>query len=227
MPDILGSIFDLTSSGAMTLGTYLICSAVALVMGLLAAAAFTHKTSHSRGFALTLALLPFAVETVIALVNGNIGAGVAVAGAFGLVRFRSAQGTAKEICAIFIAMAVGLACGMGYVAIAAIFTVIACVGVLVLERLHFGEPREEEKELRITVPEGMDYAGAFDGVFSEFMKSAKLIQVKTAAMGSLFRLKYTVVPKPGMDEKRFINELRSLNGNLEISLGMAQTRDEL
>lgn len=227
MPDILGSIFDMTSSGSMTLATFLICSGVSLLLGLVCALAFTHKTRHSGGFALTLALLPFAVGTVIALVNGNIGAGVAVAGAFSLVRFRSAQGSAKEICAIFVAMAVGLACGMGYVAIAAIFALIACAALLVLERFGFGEPREEEKMLRITVPEGMDYAGAFDGILAENTKSANLIEVKTTAMGSLFKLKYSIVPKKGMDEKHLIDELRCKNGNLEISLGIAQTRGEL
>jgi len=160
------------------------------------------------------------------LVNGNLGAGIAVAGAFSLVRFRSAQGSAKEICAIFIAMAIGLACGMGYLAIAALFAVLACAAAFLLDRLRFGEPRRQERELRITVPEGMDYAGAFDEPFAAFTEKAELVEVKTSGMGSLYKLKYRIVPGKDMDEKRFIDALRCLNGNLEISCSLPMQRDE-
>ncbi|HWQ58300.1 MAG TPA: DUF4956 domain-containing protein [Clostridia bacterium] len=227
MPDILGSIFDSAGESSFTLAQFLLCSAASLLLGALAAAAFTYKARHSKGFAVALAILPLAVQVVIMLVNGNLGAGVAVAGAFSLVRFRSFQGSAKEICAVFVAMAVGLACGMGYVGAAALLAVLACAAMLLLEKLRFGEARREGKELRVTVPEGMDYEGAFGEAFAAFTDEAELLQVKTAAMGSLFKLKYRVVPKKGMDEKRFIDALRCLNGNLEISLGMPAQRDEL
>lgn len=226
MLDFLGSIFETSQTGSFTLPEFLACSAASLLLGALTAAAFTYKTRHSKGFALTLAILPLAVQVVIMLVNGNLGAGVAVAGAFSLVRFRSAQGSAKEICAIFITMAVGLACGMGYLAVAALLAVIAGAAALLLEKARFGEARQEARELRITVPEGMDYAGAFDKAFAAHTDKVELVQVKNAAMGSLFKLRYSIVPKKDMNEKSFIDALRCLNGNLEISIGLPMQKED-
>lgn len=226
MPDLLGSILENAQASAFTLLEFLLCSGASLLLGAVVAAVFTHKTPHTKGFAVTLAILPLAVQVVILLVNGNLGAGVAVAGAFSLVRFRSAQGSAKEILAVFVAMAVGLASGMGYLAVAALLTLLSCLAALLLDRLRFGEPKQAGRELRITVPEGMDYAGAFDAAFAEFTEKSELVQVKTAAMGSLFKLKYSVVPKKDMNEKRFIDALRCLNGNLEISLGLPVQKED-
>ena len=226
MPDILGSILASAEAASFTLWQFLACSAASLLLGALTAAVFTHKARHSKGFAVTLAILPLAVQVVILLVNGNLGAGVAVAGAFSLVRFRSAQGSAKEILAIFIAMAIGLACGMGYLAAALLLALIACAAALLLARLRFGEARSAEKELRVTVPEDMDYENALGGAFAEFTDEAELLQVKTSGMGSLFKLKYRVRLKKGAQEKRFIDALRCLNGNLEISCGLPAQRDE-
>lgn len=222
----MGSILTSVEGSSFTLLEFLACAALSLLLGALTAVVFTRNAPHTKGFALTLALLPLAVQMVIMLVNGNLGAGIAVAGAFSLVRFRSAQGSAKEICAIFIAMAIGLACGMGYLAIAALFALIACAAAFLLDRLRFGEPRRQERELRITVPEGMDYAGAFDGPFAVFTEKAELVEVKTSGMGSLYKLKYRIVPGKDMDEKRFIDALRCLNGNLEISCSLPMQRDE-
>lgn len=226
MLDLLGSIFETAQESSFTLLEFLSCSAASLLLGALTAAAFTHQTRHSKGFALTLAILPLAVQVVIMLVNGNLGAGVAVAGAFSLVRFRSAQGSAKEICAIFITMAVGLACGMGYLAVAALLVVIAGAAALVLERVRFGEAKQAVRELRITVPEGMDYIGAFDKAFAAYIDQSELVQVKTAGMGSLFKLKYNIVPKKDMNEKNLIDALRCLNGNLEISIGLPMPKED-
>lgn len=226
MPDILSSVLENAEAASFTLWQFLACSAASLLLGALTAAVFTHKAQHSKGFAVTLAILPLAVQVVILLVNGNLGAGVAVAGAFSLVRFRSAQGSAKEILAIFIAMAIGLACGMGYLAAALLLALIACAAALLLARLRFGEARNAGKELRVTVPEDMDYENTFGEAFAEFTDEAELLQVKTSGMGSLFKLKYRVRLKKGAQEKRFIDALRCLNGNLEISCGLPAQRDE-
>lgn len=226
MPDVLASIFSNSEASSFTLFQFLACSGAALALGALTALVFTHKTPHSKGFAVTLAILPLAVQVVIMLVNGNLGTGIAVAGAFSLVRFRSAQGSAREICAIFVAMTVGLACGMGYLTVALLLALIAGAAALLLEKTGFGEPKQKTRELRITVPEGMDYQGAFDQAFGTFTEQAELIQVKTSGMGSLFKLKYRIVPKKDMDEKRLIDALRCLNGNLEISCGLPMEKED-
>ena len=218
------------ASTGITLGSFLICVGAALALGALIALSARVRSRHSGGFLLTLAMLPAAVAVVIMLVNGNLGAGVAVAGAFSLVRFRSTPGTAREICAIFVAMAVGLGCGMGYPGFSALFAVIMCL-VLALCTLtgigHRGNQRLQ-KILRITVPEDLDYGDMFEDIFAEYTKSAELISVKTTNLGSLNRLTYEVeLKKPGT-EKALIDALRVRNGNLEISLSvMADRENEL
>lgn len=148
----------------VTMPGFLICLAAAMVLGVLLAMVFSYKSRHSSGFALTLALIPLTVTVIIMLVNGNIGAGIAVAGAFTLVRFRSVPGTAKEIAAIFTSMAVGLALGMGYVGIAVLFFVCVAVFTLLLTALHFGGVSKAEKQLKITIPENYNYEGLFDDI---------------------------------------------------------------
>jgi len=160
--------------------------------------------------------MPAIVQLIIMLVNGNIGAGIAVMGAFSLVRFRSAQGTAREISSLFLAMAVGLALGMGYIGVAAIFTLILGIFTLILELLHFGEKKKQELQLRITIPESLDYTQVFDEIFQEYAKSWKLVQVKTTNMGSMFKLEYRVTLNEAKQEKEMIDAIRCRNGNLEI-----------
>jgi len=168
---------------------------------------------------MTIALMPAIVQMVIMLVNGNLGTGIAVMGAFSLVRFRSIPGNAKEINSIFMAMAVGLATGTGYVAAAVVFVIILG-GVSILYNITgFGEVKIKEKELRITIPEGLDYTGVFDDLFNQYTKKNELIQVKTANMGSLYKLSYRIILKNPVEEKAFIDDLRCRNGNLEIACG--------
>lgn len=200
---------------------FIIYIAVALGLGIFIAASYMFKTKTSRSFLATLALLPALVCVVIMMVNGSIGAGVAVAGTFSLVRFRSAPGTAREITAVFLAMATGLICGMGYFVYAGIFTAIICVAMMLLKVTGFGDSKDE-KELHITIPEDLDYEGVFDEVFDKYTSERKLISVKTSDMGSLFRLKYTVTIKNGMSEKDFIDKLRVRNGNLPITVCVSQ-----
>lgn len=214
-------------SSEMTLSIFLICTAVSLALGVGTALTATFHAKSSPGFAITLAVLPVAVQLVIMLVNGNVGAGVAVAGAFGLVRFRSAPGTAREICAIFIAMAIGLATGMGYVALAAVFFVIVSAAVLLLTALRFGQPRAVPRTLKITIPENLDYDGLFDDLFAKYQISYELEKVKTSNMGTLYELQYRIfLPGTGVP-KALLDELRCRNGNLNISCGKETSAEML
>ena len=182
------------------------------------------KNQYTKSFLVTLALLPAVVCVVIMMVNGNIGAGVAVAGAFSLVRFRSAPGSAKEIVTIFLAMGAGLIAGMGYLGFAALFTVIMC-GIFLLYNLAVGGKAEAgNKTIKITIPEDLDYTGAFDDIFEEYTKKHELISVKTTNMGSMFRLTYEVTLRDATEEKRMIDRIRERNGNLEIMVSKQESK---
>ena len=167
------------------------------------------------------------VQIVIMMVNGNIGAGVAVAGAFGLIRFRSAPGSAKEIGLVFLATAIGLATGMGYVAIAAVFFAVIALFLLVLTAVGFGAGAADERELKITIPENLDYDGLFDDLFAQYTRSAELERVKTANMGTLYELSYKIVLRDTKGTKAFLDALRTRNGNLNIVCGKPVTKEAL
>ena len=220
---MLNSIF----AGEQTLISLIVCLVSAMVLGVLTALVFLYKSKHSAGFALTLALLPMAVAVVIMLVNGNLGVGVAVAGAFTLGRFRSVPGTAREIAAIFTAMALGLALGMGYIGIAVIFFVLISIFTLILTAVNFGAGSKNEKTLKITIPESFNYDGLFDEVFEKFGVRANLRKIKTTNMGTLFELTYDAVFPEGGIPKEFIDELRTRNGNLNIVVGDFTDREVL
>ena len=212
-------------ANGITLGDFALCVTTALVLGTVIALVAGFRARSSNSFLLTLAVLPAIVAVVIMLVNGNLGAGVAVAGAFSLVRFRSMPGTAREIGMIFLGMAVGLACGMGYPVFAAIFALVMCTVVFVFSLVGFGQKRNHKlrKVLRITVPEDLDYGHIFDDIFVEFTNQAELLSVKTTNLGSLNRLTYEIVLKQIGTEKALIDALRCRNGNLEISLSYQTT----
>ena len=211
---IFGSII---TNGALTGGTLIIATLCSLVIGCFKAFMYTIKNNYSKSFIITLALLPAIVQMIIMLVNGNIGAGVAVAGTFSLVRFRSAPGSGKEITSIFLAMAAGLATGMGYIGVAAIFTVIITVANLILSSISFNGHGQEEKTLKITIPESLDFEGVFDDIFSRYTDKAELEEVKTSGMGSLYKLTYKIVLRQKASTKGMIDEIRQRNGNLEIT----------
>ena len=223
------SIFNLSSiiDSTVTLKTFLICTAVSLVLGILTALLYLHRNKCSQSFAVTLAMLPTVVEAVIMLVNGNIGAGVAVAGAFSLVRFRSAPGTAKEISALFLAMTIGLATGMGYVTLAVVLFVIIAALMLLLGAVKFGENDSSLRTLKITIPENLDYDGIFDDLFVKYTNSAELEKVKTSNMGTLFDLQYTIALKGKEVTKEFIDEIRIRNGNLNITCSKYSVKESL
>ncbi len=223
MQTLFSCIYD-TASG-ITAESFFLCVGIALVLGALIALVAGFRTRCSGSFLVTLALLPAIVTVVIMLVNGNLGAGVAVAGAFSLVRFRSVPGTAREIGAIFMAMAVGLACGMGYPGFGAVFAVIMCLMLTAYTLANFGKSRDFRlrKILRVTVPEDLDYAEIFDDLFEEYTSYAVLTAVKTTNLGSLNRLTYEIVLRKSGTEKALIDALRCRNGNLEISLSLQST----
>jgi len=200
----------------MSLVSFLVCIFTAMVLGLLASLVFSDRDHHSPAFRQSVALLPPVVTLVIMLVNGNIGAGLAVAGTFALVRFRSAPGTAKEITALFFAVAIGLACGMGYVGVAVIFFVLMSVYVLGLGAARFGEESEKHRHLKITVPENTDYESLFADLLEKYTASHELIKVRTTNMGTLFELQYRVVLKDPRQIREMIDEIRCRNGNLNI-----------
>lgn len=218
----------LARSGAITFVEIVLCSGVAIVLGIVIAAIYMVKNTFSKAFVITIALLPVIIQSVIMVVNGNLGAGVAVAGAFSLIRFRSAPGTAKEILAIFFAMAVGLACGMGYVVYAALFTVVVGVVMLALNLLHFGETNRKAKSLRVTIPEDLDYSHIFDDLFDKHTSRYILHKVRTTNLGGLFELQYNITIKDTDTEKELLDAIRQRNGNLSVSCGVPVTaRDEL
>lgn len=204
-----------------------LCMGTSLVLGVGTALLCAFKSHHSQSFLLTLAILPAVVQVVIMLVNGNIGAGVAVAGTFSLVRFRSVPGTAREIGMIFLAMAIGLATGMGYVGIAAVFFVVMAAFVLLLGTLRFGAWEQLERELKITIPETLDYDGLFDDLFAQYTRSARLERVRTTNMGTLYELDFRVVLKSAQVPKASSDDLRCRNGNLNIVCGRVASPEAL
>lgn len=207
-------MFDYIFIDGMSVGTYLISAVVAMVCGALVAIVSSINARISKSFFLSLILLPLAVHTVIIMVNGNVGAGIAVAGAFSLIRFRSVPAKAKDIVALFVAMTAGLTCAAGYVGIAVLFTIIACVVLLVISKIKVGT--EKEQELRITIPENLNFTGAFDDLFEKYTSKHTLISIKSANMGSLFKLTYRIEMKNESELHQFIDDIRVRNGNLEI-----------
>ncbi len=218
-------LFDTDLTVVIPLTDFLLCLGFSLFLGLIIALTYLLQGRYTRSFLITLALLPAVVCVVIMMVNGNVGTGVAVAGAFSLVRFRSVPGSAKEICILFLAMGTGLIAGMGYLGFAGVFTAVMCLAFLVYHRLDFGAQRSAAryKTLSVTIPEDLDYTQVFSDIFSAYTSECSLIRVKTTNMGSLFRLTYNVTLRDGSKEKEMIDALRCRNGNLEISVSCQDT----
>ncbi|MBR0207791.1 MAG: DUF4956 domain-containing protein [Oscillospiraceae bacterium] len=211
----------------MSVSVFLICLLGALVLGVLTALVFSFRTEHSGNLPFALVLVPPIVTLVIMMVNGNIGAGLGVAGAFSLIRFRSAPGTARELSGLFTGTAIGLACGMGYVGIAALFFLVVALTVIALTLLRFGEKSRSYRHLRITIPENLDYDGLFDDLFEKYTAEHELHKVKTTNMGTLYELSYHIHIKGSDVPKEFLDELRCRNGNLNIVCGRESDKDML
>lgn len=216
---IFKGIFDSTSSTIISLDHFFLCIIVSLILGFILGFSYSYKKNYHVSFVRTLTLLPCIVCIVIMMVNGNVGTGVAVAGAFSLVRFRSMPGSANDIGVIFIAMAIGLLTGMGYLGYATLFTIILCIIMVCYVHFNVWDRQDNfEKQLVITIPEDLDYTSVFDDLFEEYTNSNRLIRVKTTNMGSLFKLTYEIKMKNMAREKEFIDQLRCRNGNLEITI---------
>ncbi len=225
LDSLFQGLFDSDTLSVIPITDFLLCIGISLLAGLIMAFGYMYRTRYTKSFVVTLALLPAAVCIVIMMVNGNVGAGVAVAGAFGLVRFRSAPGTAKEIGALFLAMGAGLIAGMGYLGFALLFTVIMCAVFILYNRLDFGSKRNaaKYKTLHITIPEDLDYSGVFDDIFETFTTTCELERVKSTNMGSMFHLTYQISLRDPQREKEMIDQLRCRNGNLEITVSKQET----
>ena len=211
----------------LTLTSFLICTGVSLLLGVGTALVAGYRSRSTQSLAITLAILPAVVQAVIMLVNGSIGAGIAVAGAFSLVRFRSAPGTAREIAAIFLAMAIGLATGMGYVGLAVLLFLILAGAMLALTALRFGQKENAGRILKITIPEDLDYDGLFDDLFERYTTAHTLEKVKTTNMGTLYELHYRITLRQEPVPKVFLDELRCRNGNLNITCCREESRESL
>ena len=209
---LFASLYGDTATAAM----FLVSAAAALVLGGIIAWVSRRTNNGSDSLFGALIFLPFLVQLVIMLVNGSVGTGVAVMGAFSLIRFRSAPGSAQDIAVIFLAMTVGLACGMGYIGLAVLATLVVCGISLIRYRLPAGIGGAD-RDLKITIPEDMDYTDLFDDLFETYTASHSLLSVRTANMGSLYNLRYRIRLRDVNREKAFLDDLRCRNGNLEIA----------
>ena len=225
LENLFKGLFDTDLTAVISVTDFLLCLGASLVIGILMAFAYMYRTRYTKSFVVTLALLPAVVCVVIMMVNGNVGTGVAVAGAFSLVRFRSVPGTAKEICTSFLAMGAGLIAGMGYLGFAVLFTVVMCIMFVLYNRLDFGTKKNSAtyKTFTITIPEDLDYSGIFDDIFAEFTTTHDLVRVKSTNMGSMFKLTYNVMLRDVTREKEMIDKIRCRNGNLEIAVSKQET----
>lgn len=215
--ELFKSLFITSGTQSIPISGFFLSMIGALVLGLFLAICYTYRARYSKSFFVTLAILPAVVAMVIMMVNGNLGAGIAVSGAFSLVRFRSVPGSAREIGAIFLAMVTGLTIGMGYIAFAACFAVLVSVVTLLYNRSSLGIRNLQDRTLHITIPEDLNYTDAFVDLFQKYTTHYELTDVKTSSMGSLFRLAYNIRLRDPAQEKAFIDDLRCRNGNLEIS----------
>ncbi|MBR3256550.1 DUF4956 domain-containing protein [Candidatus Saccharibacteria bacterium] len=223
---MFSSIFNSSTTG-LDITTALICAGVALVLGI--AIAFTHlKTSQTtKGFLTTLAVLPLLVMAVMIMINGNLGTSIAILGAFSLIRFRSIQGRAKDLLSVFFAMMVGLALGMGHILFAVVISIIAIIAIIVLSYTHFLEPDQQERVLKVIIPEDLDYDDVFKETFEKYTVRAKLVKLKTVNMGSLYKLTYDIKLKPGIKEKQFLDDIRVKNCNLKVLLSEPCCEEEI
>ena len=223
---MLDSIFN---QGALTIGKVLLVLGLAVVLGLIASMLYIKQNKNvTKSFAFTLVILPLITSTVIMVVNGNLGAGIAVAGSFSLIRFRSAQGTGQEILAVFLSAALGLCLGAGYVAVACLLLMIYAAAMILLQLVHFGNGLDAQRELRISVPEALDYEGLFDDILNAHFISYELEKVRTIEMGTAYQLVYRVKTGNNQPGKQFLDAVRTRNGNLPVSLGrIPEARNEM
>lgn len=224
-------MFTSILDGTLSILDVLICTAVSLFCG--GAVAFTacygaKSNRPSQNMIICLIILPAVVQAVIMLVNGNVGTGIAVAGTFSLVRFRSAQGNARDIAVIFLSMAAGLATGVGYIGYAVLFTLLISAVIAVLSKTNVGGISVDSMMLKITIPEDLDYTGVFDDILDKYTSYSELTRIKTTNMGTLYELTYIIKEKRDISEKQMLDDIRCRNGNLTVLCGkISSGKDEL
>lgn len=214
---MLNSIFSETAS-SVELSSILLCSIISIILGVVIALTHKQTSKYNKNFLVTLSILPLLVQTIIIMVNGNLGTSVAIMGAFSLVRFRSLPGTSKEILSVFFAMTVGLATGMGHLVFAIIITIIGSLAIFILSKVALFNKNKKEKILKIMIPENLDYTNVFDDIFETYTEKVELEQVKTTNMGSMFDLSYRIILNENVNEKAFLDNLRVKNGNLKVMI---------
>lgn len=214
---MLSSIFSETAS-SVELSSILLCSIISIILGVVIALTHKQTSKYNKNFLVTLSILPLLVQTIIIMVNGNLGTSVAIMGAFSLVRFRSLPGTSKEILSVFFAMTVGLATGMGHLVFAIIITIIGSLAIFILSKVALFNKNKKEKILKIMIPENLDYTNVFDDIFETYTEKVELEQVKTTNMGSMFDLSYRIILNENVNEKAFLDDLRVKNGNLKVMI---------
>lgn len=219
------TIFTTTSDGSISITQSVIAIGAALIIGFVIAAVYMFickKEGHQKNFIIGLAMLPAVVAVVILLVGSNVARAFSMAGAFALVRFRSAPGSAKDISIVFFTMAAGLACGLGYVTFAAVFVAVMLIVLIGATAIGFGDRNIGKKQLKITIPENLNYSSVFDDLFDKYTSEYKMSRVKTTNMGTMYELTYEVRLKDESQEKDFIDQLRIRNGNLNITMALMQ-----
>lgn len=220
MDTLFLGLFDTDMTRTIGLDQFLLCIGSSLVIGIILAFGYMLHSRYSKSFIMTLSILPAVVCVVIMMVNGNIGTGLAVAGAFTLVRFRSVPGSAKEITMLFLAMGTGLLTGMGYIGFGFVFAILMSVVFAVYNHLDFGIQKKalRYKTIRIAIPEDLDYSHIFDDIWEAYTDRCELVRVKSFNMGSMFRITYNITMKKDVSEKEMLDMIRCRNGNLEITL---------
>ena len=223
---MFNTIFDTTASG-LDIPSALIAAGVALLLGIALAITHAKTTQTTKGMMVTLAVLPVLVMAVMIMINGNLGTSIAILGAFSLIRFRSLEGRAKDLLAIFAAMMIGLACGMGHVLFGSVIMIIYILAVIVLTFTPILEPDRHERVLKIIIPEDLDYEDVFADIFKKYTSRSRLVRMKTMNMGSLYKLTYDVKLRHGVKEKEFLDEIRVKNCNLKVLLSEPCCEEEI
>jgi hypothetical protein len=223
---MLDNLFNSTLSASateLTLSNALITIVISIVLGGIISLTYmyTNRSGFSQNFTLTMVLLPTIVAIIILLIGSNIARAFSLAGAFSIIRFRSAPGDPKDIAYVLFTMAAGLAVGTGYYGYAILFTIMLCVMMIILNRLNFGSRKTMQRTLKVTIPENLGYEEAFNEVFNRFGVQQELKKIRTTELGSLYELIYTVTMQSSTDQKAFLDEIRCRNGNLDLSLTMS------
>ncbi|SDX54521.1 DUF4956 domain-containing protein [Paenibacillus sp. CF384] len=219
---MIDSLFSSAAEGsALTLTDALLTLFVAIALGLLISWTYMRtQVGYTQNFALTMIVLPVIVAIIILLIGSNVARAFSLAGAFSIIRFRSAPGDPKDIAFVLFTMAAGLACGVGSFGYAVLFTVVLCVLMFVLRAVNFGAKRATQKLLKVTIPENLGYEEAFDEIFNMFDVAYELRKVRTTELGSLYEVVYAITLDPQTNQKELLDAIRCRNGNLDITLTM-------